>query len=59
MYTPRQEELERAMGIVQAYEEAQQQGRSSSSYMGKMVDPPVYLRAQLLLKRNTILVGKE
>lgn len=59
VYTPRQEELERAMGIVQAYEEAQQQGRSSCSYMGKMIDPPVYLRAQNLLKRNTILVGKE
>jgi citrate lyase subunit beta/citryl-CoA lyase len=59
VYTPRQEELDKAMGIVQAYEEAQQQGRSSCSYMGKMIDPPVYLRAQFLLKRNTILVGKE
>ncbi|WNR45424.1 HpcH/HpaI aldolase/citrate lyase family protein [Paenibacillus roseipurpureus] len=59
VYTPRQEDIEKAMGIVQAYEEAQQQGRSSCSYMGKMIDPPVYLRAQFLLKRNTILVGKE
>ncbi|SDO49502.1 citrate lyase subunit beta / citryl-CoA lyase [Paenibacillus sp. yr247] len=58
VYTPRPDELERALGIVQAFEQAQQEGRSSCSYMGKMIDPPVYLRAQLLLKRNTTMMSK-
>ncbi|MFD0696723.1 HpcH/HpaI aldolase/citrate lyase family protein [Paenibacillus sp. GCM10027628] len=58
VYTPRPEEVQRALGIVQAFEQAQEEGRSSCSFQGKMIDPPVYLRAQALLKRHTTMMNR-
>ncbi|MNI24232.1 Malyl-CoA lyase [compost metagenome] len=51
VYSPSDVELVRAQGIVGALEEAQRNGRSSCSYQGKMIDPPIYERALQLLDR--------
>jgi len=58
VYTPLPEEVQRALRIVQAFEQAQEEGRSSCSFQGKMIDPPVYLRAQALLKRHTTMMNR-
>jgi citrate lyase subunit beta/citryl-CoA lyase len=48
-FTPSPEEIEKALRIVQAFEEAQAKGLSVVSLGTRMVDPPVVLRAQRLV----------
>jgi citrate lyase subunit beta/citryl-CoA lyase len=50
--SPSQEELERAMQIVEGYEAAVAEGRGAVSVQGRMVDVPVYERARRLLAQG-------
>lgn len=51
-FAPSQAEIEKALKIVAAYEEAQQRGLGVASLGSKMIDPPVVLRALRLLKKR-------
>jgi citrate lyase subunit beta/citryl-CoA lyase len=58
-YAPTQLEIEKAMKIVAAFEEASAQGKSVVSLGSRMIDPPVVLRAQRLVtmaKRMGLIV---
>lgn len=50
-FTPSEAEIERALKIVAAFEEAQQRGLGVVSLGSKMIDPPVVERAQKLVAR--------
>ncbi|PLR75903.1 CoA ester lyase [Bacillus sp. V3-13] len=50
VFTPSQKELDNAMEIVSAFEEAEQQGVASISVGKKLVDYPVYKKAKGLLQ---------
>ena len=50
-FTPSQAELEKALKIVAAFEEAQQKGLGVVSLGSKMIDPPVVERAKKLVAR--------
>ncbi len=50
-FTPSQAEIDRALKIVAAFEEAQQRGLGVVSLGSKMIDPPVVERAQKLVTR--------
>ena len=50
-FAPSQVEIEKALKIVAAFEEAQQRGLGVVSLGSKMVDPPVVARAQKLVAR--------
>jgi citrate lyase subunit beta/citryl-CoA lyase len=58
-YMPSEEEMRRAAGIIRAFDEAQVQGRSSCSFQGMMVDPPIYQRAVDLLGRANRMMRKK
>ena len=49
-FSPTPEEIEEARRVVAAFEEARDQGRGSTSLDGKVVDVPVFRRAQGLLE---------
>ena len=49
-FTPAEEEIARARRIVEAFEEAEEEGRSVASVDGEMIDPPVAARARKLLE---------
>jgi citrate lyase subunit beta/citryl-CoA lyase len=48
-YAPTPLEIEKAMKIVAAFDEASAQGKSVVSLGSRMIDPPVVLRAQRLV----------
>jgi citrate lyase subunit beta / citryl-CoA lyase len=50
-FTPSLAEIDRALKIVAAFEEAQQRGLAVVSLGSKMIDPPVVERAQKLVAR--------
>jgi len=50
-FAPSQEEIEKALKIVAAYEEAQQRALGVVSLGSKMIDPPVVQRALRLVER--------
>jgi citrate lyase subunit beta/citryl-CoA lyase len=50
-FAPTQPEIEKALKIVAAFEEAQQRGLGVVSLGSKMIDPPVVARAQKLVAR--------
>jgi len=50
-YAPTQTEIEKALRIVAAFEEAQQRGLGVVSLGSKMIDPPVVERARKLVAR--------
>jgi citrate lyase subunit beta/citryl-CoA lyase len=50
-FAPSQGEIEKALRIVAAYEEAQRRGRAVVSLGSKMIDPPVVQRALRLVVR--------
>jgi citrate lyase subunit beta / citryl-CoA lyase len=50
-FAPSQAEVEKALRIVAAFEEAQQRGLGVVSLGSKMIDPPVVERAQKLVER--------
>ena len=49
VFSPREEDVEYARRVVEAWEQAQAQGRGALALDGKMVDVPVVKRAQSLL----------
>jgi len=49
VFSPSKEEIDLARQVVAAYEEAERQGRGSTSLDGKVIDVPVYKRAKALL----------
>ena len=58
VFAPSQEEIERARRIVAAFDEAQAQGRASTSLDGQMIDIPVVKRAQNLLAQAEAIARK-
>ena len=50
-FAPSEQEIEKALKIVAAYEEAQKQGLAVVSLGSKMIDPPVVNRALKLVER--------
>jgi citrate lyase subunit beta/citryl-CoA lyase len=50
-FAPSQTEIEKALKIVAAYEEAERRGLGVVSLGSKMIDPPVVQRALRLLKK--------
>jgi citrate lyase subunit beta / citryl-CoA lyase len=50
-FSPTQAEIERALKIVAAFEDAQQRGLGVVSLGSKMIDPPVVERARKLVRR--------
>ena len=50
-FTPSQQAIADARGVVAAYEAALRSGQGAAAYKGKMIDPPVVLRAQEVLRR--------
>ena len=50
-FTPSQAQIDRALKIVAAFQEAQQHGLGVVSLGSKMIDPPVVERAQKLVQR--------
>jgi citrate lyase subunit beta/citryl-CoA lyase len=50
-FAPTQNEIEKALKIVAAYNEAQQKGIGVVSLGSKMIDPPVVQRALQLIAR--------
>jgi citrate lyase subunit beta/citryl-CoA lyase len=50
-FAPSQVEIEKALRIVAAFDEAQQRGLGVASLGSKMIDPPVVERAQKLVER--------
>jgi len=50
-FTPSQQGIADARGILAAYEAALRSGQGATAYDGKMIDPPVVLRAQEVLRR--------
>ncbi|MEO0004928.1 MAG: aldolase/citrate lyase family protein [candidate division WOR-3 bacterium] len=57
VFTPNEEEIQRAKEIVKADQEARKQGKSVAVIGSKMIDPPVVRRAQRTLEL-AILAGK-
>jgi citrate lyase subunit beta/citryl-CoA lyase len=49
-FTPGKEEIEQAIKIVNAYDEAQKKGRGVSSHENKMIDLPVVKRAKKIIE---------
>jgi citrate lyase subunit beta/citryl-CoA lyase len=54
-FTPSQVEIEKALKIVAAFEEAQQRGLAVVSLGSKMIDPPVVERARKLVERARVM----
>ncbi|HSN41348.1 MAG TPA: CoA ester lyase [Burkholderiales bacterium] len=58
-YTPGAEEVEYARRVISMNEEAAQSGRGSFSLDGKMIDIPIIVRAEKLLKRYEAIKIRE
>jgi citrate lyase subunit beta/citryl-CoA lyase len=58
-YTPTSEEVEYAKKIIQLDREAAAAGRGSFQIDGKMIDIPVVVRAQKLIKRYDAIKARE
>ena len=50
-FSPTQQEIDYAFGVIEAYENAVSEGKGAVEFRGKMIDPPVVVRAQELLRR--------
>ena len=50
-FMPSPQAVAEARGVLAAYEAALKSGQGAASYQGKMIDPPVALRAQEVLRR--------
>lgn len=53
-FTPSVIEVEECNRLIEAFEEARQQGLNAIQFEGKMVDEPHYRRARQILERNRI-----
>ncbi|MGH8742603.1 MAG: hypothetical protein ACREUN_16895, partial [Burkholderiales bacterium] len=58
-YTPSAEEVAYARKVVQMDKEAQAAGRGSFQIEGKMIDIPVVVRAQKLIRRFDAIKARE
>jgi citrate lyase subunit beta/citryl-CoA lyase len=58
-YSPRPEEVAYAKKIIEMDEEAARSGRGSFALDGKMIDIPIIVRAQKLLKRYEAIQARE
>jgi citrate lyase subunit beta/citryl-CoA lyase len=58
-YTPTAEEVEYARKIIKLDQEAAASGRGSWSLDGKMIDIPIIVRAQKLIKRYDAIKARE
>ncbi len=58
-FSPTEEEVTHARGVVEAFESALAQGQASTIFEGKMVDIPVAERARQLLARSESMVKQE
>jgi citrate lyase subunit beta/citryl-CoA lyase len=56
VYTPTQEEIQYAQSVIAAMEEAKKAGKGVFSFEGKMIDAPIILRAETII-RKAILAG--
>ena len=50
IYTPTEKEIQKALAVIEAIEEANAKGSGVISLNGKMIDRPIVLRAQRVLK---------
>jgi citrate lyase subunit beta/citryl-CoA lyase len=57
MFSPLPEEIEYARRVVEAFKEAEAQGRGATSLDGKMIDLPVVKRAMNLLGIEEAIIG--
>lgn len=53
-FSPSPEEVEYAMRVVGLYEQAEKEGKGTTSIDGKMIDAPVAKRAYALLKKARV-----
>jgi len=58
-YTPSEEEVTYARNLIAADDEAKKQGRGSFAFDGKMIDIPVIVRAERLIKRYEGIKARE
>ena len=58
-YTPREEELAYARKVIALDAEARAQGRGSFQIDGRMIDVPVVVRAERLLRRFDAIKARE
>jgi citrate lyase subunit beta/citryl-CoA lyase len=58
-YSPRAEEVAYAKKIIELNDEAARTGRGSFALDGKMIDIPIIVRAQKLLKRYEAIQARE
>jgi citrate lyase subunit beta/citryl-CoA lyase len=59
VFTPDPAKVEYARRVVEAYEEGVRRGTASVNLDGKMVDVPVYKRAQVILARADLVAETE
>ena len=57
-FMPSPEEVEHAMGLLEAYEVATSEGRGAAEFKGKMIDAPVVARAEEILSKHKALQNK-
>ena len=57
MFSPRPEEVDYARRVVEAWNDAEAQGRGSTSLDGKMIDVPIVKRARNLLAQAEAMAG--
>ncbi len=56
VYTPTQEEIQYAQSVIEAMNEAKKVGKGVFSFEGKMIDAPIILRAETVI-RKAVLAG--
>lgn len=54
VFTPTKDEIEYAQNVIKAMEEAKKEGKGVFSFQGKMIDAPIILRAETVLKKAKI-----
>jgi citrate lyase subunit beta/citryl-CoA lyase len=59
VFTPDPAKVEYARRVVEAYEDGVRRGTASVNLDGKMVDVPVYKRAQVVLARARVVAETE
>ena len=59
IFSPSEQEIENARGIVATLEEAIAAGRGACMYQGKMIDAPIAERAHRILIKANLIAAKE
>jgi len=58
-FSPTQEEIDYARGLVKTFEKAQAKGLGATSFRGKMIDYMSYKQARDLLSRAELIAERE